>query len=1334
MKTYLNILLSLALFTAGFAVWLPANGRAAFTTGNLAVFSADSATGNNTTFTILELSSTTAGQSSPVNSIAINGTTGGTALRTSGSAASTGYLADSDDGKLLVFSAHNTTTSSGNINTFTARGVGTLNNAGTFVLQATYTGASGNQTRGACTANNSLWLIGDQGGIYTNSATSTPRPGNFRSVKSFGGALYAFTASASYPPVLTLSTSPIATNGLAGLPNGDSNMQDFCLLSSGSNGSTFDLLYLLDASSATAGTIYKYSLVSGVWTANGSYATVFGGFGICAAKSGSGAALYVTTGTGATAANSVIKLFDAAGFNAAIAITTANNATLYTAAAGTTMKGIAFAPACTAPTAAVRSADSTAICFGASASLHADLSGTAPWTVIWSDGVTQNNVASSPATRSVSPGATTIYTVTAVSDSTACSPGVFSGSATITVNPIPSSMITAASSVCPGSTGNTASVPDAGTAASYGWTITGGSITAGSATNLITYTAGASGAVVLGCTVTNSSGCYSNASAATVAISAAVTTTAGNSGPGCVGGMILLTAAGDAGDTYSWSGPNGFISSAQNPVIANATFANVGDYTVTRTTACGISAPATTTVAVNPTPAATITASSSVCGNSTGNAASVPDAGTGASYGWTISGGSIKAGAGTASINYTANASGSVVLGCAVTNSSGCSANAGSVTVTINPLPDSAITSASSTYLGSTNNTASVADAGPGANYAWTISGGSITSGGGTRGITFTASAAGTLTLGCTVTTSAGCSSGGSANVIVHPAFTTRNLAVVRIGGGATALSSAGTPEFVDEYTVSGVLVQSLALPTNGSSAFVNSGSASSEGGLTRSPDGSVICLAGYNASAATPAIASTAAAAVPRVAATLNAGGTFALAAATSTQFDANNIRCAATDGTNNFWAAGGSSGTYYLGTASAATVQSTLANTRELSLCNGSLYFSVGSGSARGIYGFSGLPMTAAAATQMIDTGSSSSPYAFAINAAGTVAYLADDSSIASAGGIQKWTNNAGAWSLAYTLTNAGTGARGLAVDFSGANPVIFGTTTESSTNRLIAFTDTGSDAAVTTLAIAASNTIFRGVAFTPQSAPAITTQPQNQSACSGSAATFTSAADGAGTLASQWQVSPDGGTNFSDIAGATTANYSLVTSAGDSGKQFRVVYRNSYGTVSSAVATLAVHFATAGNFSLDAYQGASFKIADSNVLAHAAGSGGVTLAGLDALSANGVNLAHSNSMVFYQGNLTVGDSFHYTAAAVSGGCTATALVTIVVNTNLSPAMISLAGGTPVLNFLVLPNYSYTVQRSTNLTAWDDLLTTNASGPFIYQDPAVSPSAAFYRLRYNP
>jgi hypothetical protein len=40
----------------------------------------------------------------------------------------------------------------------------------------------------------------------------------------------------------------------------------------------------------------------------------------------------------------VIKLTDTAGYNSAISVTTANNVTLYTAPAGTTVKGIAFAP------------------------------------------------------------------------------------------------------------------------------------------------------------------------------------------------------------------------------------------------------------------------------------------------------------------------------------------------------------------------------------------------------------------------------------------------------------------------------------------------------------------------------------------------------------------------------------------------------------------------------------------------------------------------------------------------------------------------------------------------------------------------------------------------------------------------------------------------------------------------------------------------------------------------------------------------------------------------------------------------------------------------------
>ena len=155
--------------------------RAAFTAGNLAVFLADSSTTNNTTFTILELDPSVASQSSPVNSIPINGTSGPDALRTSGSATSTGYLADSNDGTLLAFAAHNSTIATVNANTLTARGVGTLNSDGTFSMATTYTGTSGNQTRSASSVNNATWFIGDQGGFYSNGSSSASPSANIRS-------------------------------------------------------------------------------------------------------------------------------------------------------------------------------------------------------------------------------------------------------------------------------------------------------------------------------------------------------------------------------------------------------------------------------------------------------------------------------------------------------------------------------------------------------------------------------------------------------------------------------------------------------------------------------------------------------------------------------------------------------------------------------------------------------------------------------------------------------------------------------------------------------------------------------------------------------------------------------------------------------------------------------------------------------------------------------------------------------------------------------------------------------------------------------------------------
>ncbi len=76
---------------------------------------------------------------------------------------------------------------------------------------------------------------------------------------------------------------------------------------------------------------------------------------------------------------------------------------------------------------------------------------------------------------------------------------------------------------------------------------------------------------------------------------------ASNTGPKCVGGTVSLSALPNGASSYAWSGPNGFTSNAQNPVLNNITALQVGTYTVTVTTGTCV-ATATTTVIINPKP------------------------------------------------------------------------------------------------------------------------------------------------------------------------------------------------------------------------------------------------------------------------------------------------------------------------------------------------------------------------------------------------------------------------------------------------------------------------------------------------------------------------------------------------------------------------------------------------------------------------------------------------------------------------------------------------------------------------------------------------------------
>ena len=83
--------------------------------------------------------------------------------------------------------------------------------------------------------------------------------------------------------------------------------------------------------------------------------------------------------------------------------------------------------------------------------------------------------------------------------------------------------------------------------------------------------------------------------------------TVGNTGPYCPGESIELTAtpSGAPGFSYSWSGPQSFGSTQQNPISSNATVGMSGVYSVTLTDANGCTSIGTTTVVVNSSPVVT---------------------------------------------------------------------------------------------------------------------------------------------------------------------------------------------------------------------------------------------------------------------------------------------------------------------------------------------------------------------------------------------------------------------------------------------------------------------------------------------------------------------------------------------------------------------------------------------------------------------------------------------------------------------------------------------------------------------------------------------------------
>jgi hypothetical protein len=324
-------------------------------------------------------------------------------------------------------------------------------------------------------------------------------------------------------------------------------------------------------------------------------------------------------------------------------------------------------------------------------------------------------------------------------------------------------------------------------------------------------------------------------------------------------------------------------------------------------------------------------------------------------------------------------------------------------------------------------------------------------------------------------------------------AFTPGNVVVYRVGDSSAALSSAATAAFLDEYTPAGVRVQSIALPTtvNGANRRVTaSGTATSEGLITRSTDGRFLLATGYDTTVGAASITTIAGSTLKRTVAVVdNAGNINSTTALADFASGSNPRGAASTDGVN-LWLTGGAGGVRYatLGATSSTAVTSDITNLRAVHIFNGQLYVSTASGSAVrvGTVG-TGLPTTAGqTTTNLPGFPTTTSPYQFFfadLNPAipgVDVLYVADD---AAATGIQKYSYTGSTWVANGNLVPTPSGTRGLTGVVTGTTVTLY-TTTISNLYALVDASGYNNNitGAFSSIASAPTNTAFRGVALVP------------------------------------------------------------------------------------------------------------------------------------------------------------------------------------------------------------------------------------------------------------
>ncbi len=388
------------------------------------------------------------------------------------------------------------------------------------------------------------------------------------------------------------------------------------------------------------------------------------------------------------------------------------------------------------------------VCSGDSLKLNVtNIGGGASRTFTWIGPGSFSSTLQSPDMANVNSSNAGLYTVT-VSDS-GCTSNA--GSVNVTVKSLPAAPVaTNGGTICEGS--NLFLYATSVSGASYKWTGPNAYSSGSKDPIIVAATAAATGTYSVQSVV---NGCSSSPASTTVLVNPRpASPTAGNNGPKCVGDNVSLSASTVSGASYSWSGPNGYSSSQQNPVLTSTTLAMSGTYSVYVLISGCLSNPSTTDVVISTPPNAPTLSSlpngSACSGDSIQLFASFL---SGATYEWSGPAGYSALVQNPIIRNITSANTGQYT---AIVNKGGCTSPPGNLTISVNDKPNTSSISGPDTVRNQEIKSYQVTGSG-GSVFAWAVTGGTIQSGGISNTITVKWGAAGNGTVKVTETSSAGC-------------------------------------------------------------------------------------------------------------------------------------------------------------------------------------------------------------------------------------------------------------------------------------------------------------------------------------------------------------------------------------------------------------------------------------------------------------------------------------------------------------------------------------------------------------------------------------------------